>query len=314
MRCRRRLSDHNLSLSGSSPSIPGSAPDEIRHPVPTVLYSTRRLVDRANGATACVLDPLRCYGLPTTASGCALLKAGISGYDVNDPASAHGDSLRMLCAPVQLMARRRPAMRRSRARRQVARCRQLLAAGGYRPAGHRVRRQPGRHRRPASLLGPLPHVIKLSKGNPGRRGDAHREAVGLRGAVETCAGCTPTSWCREFIVEARGANLLFRGRRLRGGRDAPAGPEGRVPPNLHRGEPLLAGAHHLRRGGDLPARVLGQASPASTCCAASGRWLVLEVTSPGLGASRPTGVDVASHRVARGRAGAVAGSGDRTPI
>ncbi len=149
------------------------------------LYSTRRLVEaaRERGHTVRVLDPLRCY-MRIASDGFEMHYKGTADLRLRrgDPAHRRIDHpLRHRgAAPVRADGQLHPQpVRRDPARARQAALPPVAGRAGHRPAGHGVRRQPRRHRRPAVDARPAAARHQAQRRHPGRRRDADREAVGV---------------------------------------------------------------------------------------------------------------------------------------
>ena len=242
---------------------------------------------------------------PATASRMHYKGRPIAGYDAVIPRI--GASITRYGTAVlrqfELMGSYTPeSVRRDPARARQAALPPAAGGAGHRPAGHGVRRQPRRHRRPAVDARPAAARDQAQRGHPGRRRDADREAVGLaqrdRGAARAVRQLPGAGIHRRG--QGRGPALL-RGRRARwsrrcGGRRR----KGDFRSNLHRGgsaKAVRASSRPNRRSRSARRAVLGLGVAGVDLIRSRRGPLVLEVNaSPGLeGIEAATGVDIAGR-------------------
>ena len=290
------------------------------------LYSTRRLVEaaRQRGHTVRVLDPLRCY-MRIASSGFQLHYKGrsLAGYDAVIPRI--GASITRYGTAVlrqfELMGTYSPnpsdAILRAR---DKLRAHQLLAAQGIGLPATVFGDNPDDTSDLLALLGPPPHVVKLSEGTQGAGVMLTEKLSASRAVVETLRGLYANFLVQEFIAEARSADLrcFVVGDRVVAAMRRQA-PKGEFRSNLHRGG--TAKPVRITRAEAATAvraaRVLGLGVAGVDMLRSKRGPLVLEVnSSPGLeGIEAATGVDVAScivsHVVALAQS---RGNEDRTPI
>ncbi|MCL7713168.1 30S ribosomal protein S6--L-glutamate ligase [Stenotrophomonas mori] len=177
------------------------------------LYSTRRLVEaaRARGHTVRILDPLRCY-MRITAGDFSMHYKGrpLSGFDAVIPRigtsiTRYGTAvLRQFemmgaCTP-------NPSDAILRARDKL-RAQQVLAAKGIDMPVTVFGDNPDDTDDLLSMLGPPPHVLKLSEGTQGRGVILTEKLSASRATVEALRGLYANFLVQEFIGEAQGADL-----------------------------------------------------------------------------------------------------------
>lgn len=177
------------------------------------LYSTRRLVEaaRARGHTVRVLDPLRCY-LRIEAGNFRLHYKGRSIQRVDAVIPRIGASVTRYATAVlrqfELMGALTPNSSDAILRaRDKLRAHQLLAAHGIDMPITVFGDNPDDTVDLLSLLGPAPHVIKLTEGAQGRGVILTEKASATRGTVEALRGVYANFIVQEFIAEAGGADL-----------------------------------------------------------------------------------------------------------
>jgi ribosomal protein S6--L-glutamate ligase len=206
------------------------------------LYSTRRLVEaaREQGHTVRVLDPLRCY-MRIACEGFAVHYKGkpLTGVDAVIPrigasVTRYGTAvLRQFelmgsCTP-------NPSDAILRARDKL-RAHQLLAAEGIHMPVTVFGDNPDDTNDLLKLLGPSPHVIKLTESSQGTGVILAEKPSASRGITEALRGLYANFIVQEFIAEAKGADVrcFVVGDRVVAAmrRQAPAG---EFRSNLHRG-------------------------------------------------------------------------------
>lgn len=275
----------------------------------TKLYSTRRLVEAARhaGHTVRTLDPLRCY-MRIASDGFEMHYKGVelSGYHAVIPRI--GASITRYGTAVlrqfELMGcfTPNPSDAITRARDKL-RCHQLLAAQGIGLPATVFGDNPDDTTDLLSMLGPPPHVIKLTEGTQGAGVMLTEKLSASRGVIEALRGLYANFVVQEFIGEAKGADVRCF---VVGGNVIAAmrrqAPEGDFRSNLHRGgtargiTPTDAEIEVATRA----ARVLGLGIAGVDLIRSERGPLVLEVNaSPGLeGIEQASGVDVAGAIVA----------------
>jgi ribosomal protein S6--L-glutamate ligase len=208
----------------------------------TKLYSTRRLVEagRARGMTVRVLDPLRCY-MRIDNTGFSLHYRGrpLSGFDAVIPRI--GASITRYGTAVlrqfELMGAYTPNPSEAILRaRDKLHAHQLLAAAGIGLPVTVFGDNPDDTNDLLSLLGPTPHVIKLTEGAQGAGVLLTEKPAASRGAIEALRGLYANFLMQEFIGEAEGSDIrcLVVGDRVVAAMRRTA-PEGDFRSNLHRG-------------------------------------------------------------------------------
>ncbi|WP_024867713.1 30S ribosomal protein S6--L-glutamate ligase [Pseudoxanthomonas suwonensis] len=268
------------------------------------LYSTRRLVEaaRVRGHSVRVLDPLRCY-MRIAPDGFAMRYKGkpVSGYDAVIPRI--GTSITRYATAVlrqfELMGSWTPngsdAILRAR---DKLRTHQLLAAQGIGLPTTVFGDNPDDTDDLLSLLGPPPHVVKLSEGTQGAGVMLTEKPSASRAVVEALRGLYANFLLQEFVAEAEGADLrcFVVGDRVVAAMRRQAA-EGEFRSNLHRGgEASPAQASEEEQAMAVrSARALGLGVAGVDLIRSSRGPLVLEVNStPGLeGVETACGVDVA---------------------
>ncbi|WP_133477322.1 30S ribosomal protein S6--L-glutamate ligase [Cognatilysobacter segetis] len=206
------------------------------------LYSTRRLVEagREQGHTVRVLDPLRCYmriasgdfamhykGRPLTGVDAVIPRIGAS-------VTRYGTAV---LRQFELMGTRTPnpsdAILKAR---DKLRAHQLLASEGIHMPVTVFGDNPDDTGDLLKLLGPSPHVIKLTESSQGTGVILAEKLSASRGITEALRGLYANFLVQEFIEEAKGADLrcFVVGDRVIAAmrRQAPAG---EFRSNLHRG-------------------------------------------------------------------------------
>ena len=206
------------------------------------LYSTRRLVEaaRARGHSVRVLDPLRCY-MRIAPDGFSMRYKGrpVAGYDAVIPRI--GTSITRYATAVlrqfELMGSwcPNPSDAILRARDKL-RAHQLLAAQGIGLPTTVFGDNPDDTDDLLSLLGPPPHVVKLSEGTQGAGVMLTEKVSASRAVVETLRGLYANFLVQEFVAEAGGADLrcFVVGDRVVAAMRRQAA-EGEFRSNLHRG-------------------------------------------------------------------------------
>lgn len=278
------------------------------------LYSTRRLVEaaRAHGHTVRVLDPLRCY-MRIGSDGFAIHHKGrpLTDYDAVLPRI--GASITRYGSAVlrqfELMGCYTPNPSDAiLIARDKLRCHQLLAAHGLRLPTTVIGDNPDDTADLLSLLGPPPHVIKLTEGSQGAGVMLTEKPSASRAAVEALRGLYANFLVQEFVAEAEGADLRCL---VVGGKVVAAmrrqAPLGDFRSNLHRGGSASAEtpSPEEARTAIRAARLLGLGVAGVDLIRSRRGPLVLEVNaSPGLeGIEAASGVDVADaiiRHIARG--------------
>ena len=268
------------------------------------LYSTRRLVEaaRARGHSVRVLDPLRCY-MRIAPDGFSMRYKGrpAGGYDAVIPRI--GASITRYASAVlrqfELMGCYTPnpsdAILRAR---DKLRAHQLLAAQGIGLPATVFGDNPDDTGDLLALLGPPPHVVKLSEGTQGAGVMLTEKLSASRAVVETLRGLYANFLVQEFVAEAQGADLrcLVVGDRVVAAMRRQAA-EGEFRSNLHRGgegSPAQASAEE-QAVAVRSARALGLGVAGVDLIRSTRGPLVLEVNStPGLeGVESACAVDVA---------------------
>lgn len=177
------------------------------------LYSTRRLVEaaRARGHTVRILDPLRCY-MRINAGDFSMHYKGrpLSGFDAVIPRI--GASITRYGTAVlrqfELMGAATPNSSDAILRaRDKLRAHQLLAACGIDMPVTVFGDSPDDTEDLLSLLGPAPHVVKLTEGAQGRGVILTEKHGATRGTVEALRGLNANFIVQEFVAEAAGADL-----------------------------------------------------------------------------------------------------------
>ena len=268
------------------------------------LYSTRRLVEaaRLRGHSVRVLDPLRCY-MRIAPDGFAMRYKGrpAAGYDAVIPRI--GASITRYGSAVlrqfEMMGCYSPnpsdAILRAR---DKLRAHQLLAAQGIGLPATVFGDNPDDTSDLLALLGPPPHVVKLSEGTQGAGVMLTEKLSASRAVVETLRGLYANFLVQEFVAEAQGADLrcLVVGDRVVAAMRRQAA-EGEFRSNLHRGgEGSAAQASAEEQAVAVrSARALGLGVAGVDLIRSARGPLVLEVNStPGLeGVESACAVDVA---------------------
>ena len=285
------------------------------------LYSTRRLVEAARdeGHTVRVLDPLRCY-MRIACDGFDMHYKGrpLAGYDAVIPrigasVTRYGTAV---LRQFELMGTSTPnpsdAILRAR---DKLRAHQLLAAQGIHMPVTVFGDNPDDTADLLALLGPPPHVIKLTESAQGAGVILTEKLSASKGVTEALRGLYANFLVQEFIAEARGADVrcFVVGDRVIAAmrRQAPAG---EFRSNLHRGG-SAAGVRPSRAECEVAiraTRVLGLGVAGVDLIRSDRGPLVLEVNaSPGLeGIEAASGKDVAGEIV---RFVAKGGGARRTP-
>jgi ribosomal protein S6--L-glutamate ligase len=286
----------------------------------TKLYSTRRLVEaaRGRGHSVRVLDPLRCY-MRIASHGFALHYKGRALADYDAVIPRIGASVTRYGTAVlrqfELMGTRTPNPSEAILRaRDKLHAHQLLAAAGIGLPVTVFGDNPDDTVDLLSLLGPPPHVIKLTEGTQGAGVMLTEKASASRAAVEALRGLYANFVVQEFIAEAQGSDLrcLVVGERVVAAMRRTA-PEGDFRSNLHRGGsagsavPTAAEQATAVRA----ARLMGLQIAGVDMVHSRRGPLVLEVNStPGLeGIEQVSGVDVAGAIVEHLEASAKNASG-----
>ena len=206
------------------------------------LYSTRRLVEaaREQGHTVRVLDPLRCY-MRIACEGFAMHYKGkpLTGFDAVVPrigasVTRYGTAV---LRQFELMGTFTPNASDAILRaRDKLRAHQLLAAEGIHMPVTVFGDNPDDTGDLLKLLGPSPHVIKLTESSQGTGVILAEKLSASRGITEALRGLYANFIVQEFIAEAKGADVrcFVVGDRVVAAmrRQAPAG---EFRSNLHRG-------------------------------------------------------------------------------
>ncbi len=272
------------------------------------LYSTRRLVEaaREQGHSVRVLDPLRCY-MRIAEDGFAMHYRGrpLAGYHAVIPrigasVTRYGTAV---LRQFELMGSYTPnpsdAILRAR---DKLRCHQLLAAQGLGLPITVFGDNPDDTHDLLSLLGPPPHVIKLTEGTQGAGVMLTEKPSASRSVIEALRGLYANFVVQEFIGEAKGADLRCF---VVGGKVVAAmrrqAPKGEFRSNLHRGGKARAVTATLaeQETAVRAARLLGLGVCGVDLIRSRRGPLILEVNaSPGLeGIEGASGVDVAARIV-----------------
>lgn len=273
------------------------------------LYSTRRLVEaaREQGHSVRVLDPLRCY-MRIACEGFDMHYKGksLTGYDAVIPrigasVTRYGTAV---LRQFEHMGTRTPnpsdAILRAR---DKLRAHQLLAAEGIHMPVTVFGDNPDDTADLLKLLGPPPHVIKLTESAQGAGVILTEKLSASRGVTEALRGLYANFLVQEFIAEAKGADVrcFVVGDRVIAAmrRQAPAG---EFRSNLHRGG-SATGVKPSRAECEVAVRatqVLGLGVAGVDLIRSDRGPLVLEVNaSPGLeGIEAASGKDVAGEIVA----------------
>ncbi len=269
------------------------------------LYSTRRLVEaaRAQGHTARVLDPLRCY-MRIASDGFDMHYKGrpLAGYQAVLPRI--GASITRYGSAVlhqfELMGSYTPNTADAIARaRDKLRAHQLLAAQGIGMPTTVFGDNPDDTIDLLSMLGAPPHVIKLNESSQGAGVILTEKPSASRSVVETLRGLYANFLVQEFIAEAEGADLrcFVVGDEVVASMRRQA-PKGDFRSNLHRGGTAEAvqASDDERAVAIRAAQVLGLGVAGVDLIRARRGPLVLEVNaSPGLeGIEAATKVDIAA--------------------
>ncbi len=208
----------------------------------TRLYSTRRLVEaaRARGHVVRVLDPLRCY-MRIASDGFQVHYMGKSLHGFDAVLPRIGASITRYGTAVlrqfELMGSYTPnssvAILRARDKLHAH---QLLAREGIGLPTTVFGDNPDDTADLLSMLGPPPHVIKLTEGTQGAGVMLTEKLAASRGVVEALRGLYANFVVQEFIGEAEGADLrcFVIGDRVVASMRRQA-PEGDFRSNLHRG-------------------------------------------------------------------------------
>ncbi|WP_454832910.1 30S ribosomal protein S6--L-glutamate ligase [Pseudoxanthomonas wuyuanensis] len=272
------------------------------------LYSTRRLVEaaRERGHSVRVLDPVRCY-MRIASDGFGMHYKGrpIAGYSAVIPrigasVTRYGTAV---LRQFELMGSYAPnpsdAILRAR---DKLRAHQLLAAQGIDLPVTVFGDYPDDTVDLLSMLGPPPHVIKLTEGAQGAGVMLTEKPSASRGVVEALRGLYANFVVQEFIGEAEGADLrcFVVGEQVVASMRRQA-PDGDFRSNLHRGGSAEAATATVdeRAMAVRAARVLGLGIAGVDLIRSRRGPLVLEVNStPGLeGIEAVCGVDVAGRIV-----------------
>ena len=258
----------------------------------TKLYSTKRLVEaaRSKGHTVRVLDPLRCY-MRIANNGLAMHYKGkpLADYDAVIPrigasVTRYGTAvLRQFEGMGCHTPNPADAIIRARDKLQTH---QLLGAAGVGMPKTVFGDNPDDTSDLLAMLGPAPHVIKLSEGTQGAGVMLTEKLSASRAVIETLRGLGASFFVQEFIEEAKGADLrcLVIGDQVVASMRRQA-PEGEFRSNLHRGghAAKVDASPEEQAVAVLAARTLGLNIAGVDIIRAKRGPLVLEVNStPGL--------------------------------
>lgn len=290
----------------------------------TKLYSTRRLVEAARqaGHTVRTLDPLRCY-MRICSDGFEMHYKGteLTGYHAVIPrigasVTRYGTAV---LRQFELMGcfTPNPSDAITRARDKL-RCHQLLAAQGIGLPVTVFGDNPDDTDDLLSMLGPPPHVIKLTEGTQGAGVMLTEKLSASRGVIEALRGLYANFVMQEFISEAQGADIRCF---VVGGNVIAAmrrqAPEGDFRSNLHRGGTArgITASDAEIEVATRAARVLGLGIAGVDLIRSKRGPLVLEVNaSPGLeGIEKASGVDVAGAIIAHAAGQKRRGKARRNP-
>jgi ribosomal protein S6--L-glutamate ligase len=272
------------------------------------LYSTLRLVEaaRARGHSVRVLDPLRCY-LRIAPGVFEMHYKGreISGYDAIIPrigasVTFYGTAvLRQFEQMGAFTPNGSDAILRAR---DKLRAHQLLARQGIGLPTTVFGDNPDDTTDLLDMLGPPPHVIKLTEGAQGAGVILAERKSSSRSVIEALRGLYANFLVQEFIAEAKGADIRCL---VVGGRVVAAmrrqAPKGEFRSNLHRGGSARAVEidEDERDIAIRAAATLGLGVAGVDLLRSDRGPLVLEVNaSPGLeGIEGATGLDVAGAMI-----------------
>lgn len=272
------------------------------------LYSTLRLVEaaRARGHSVRVLDPLRCY--MRIAPGVFEMHykgREISGYDAIIPrigASVTFYGTAVLRQFEQMGAFTPNASDAILRARDKLRAHQLLARQGIGLPTTVFGDNPDDTTDLLSMLGPPPHVIKLTEGAQGAGVILAERKSSSHSVIEALRGLHANFLVQEFIAEAKGADVrcLVVGGRVVASMRRQA-PKGEFRSNLHRGGTARAVeiSDGERETAIRAAATLGLGVAGVDLLRSDRGPLVLEVNaSPGLeGIEGATGFDVAGAMI-----------------
>ncbi|HRQ65117.1 MAG TPA: 30S ribosomal protein S6--L-glutamate ligase [Xanthomonadaceae bacterium] len=272
------------------------------------LYSTLRLVEaaRARGHSVRVLDPLRCY-LRIAPGVFEMHYKGreISGYEAIIPrigasVTFYGTAvLRQFEQMGAFTPNGSDAILRAR---DKLRAHQLLARQGIGLPTTVFGDNPDDTTDLLDMLGPPPHVIKLTEGAQGAGVILAERKSSSRSVIEALRGLYANFLVQEFIAEAKGADVrcLVVGGRVFAAMRRQA-PKGEFRSNLHRGGSARAVeiSEDERDTAIRAAATLGLGVAGVDLLRSDRGPLVLEVNaSPGLeGIEGATGLDVAGAMI-----------------
>jgi ribosomal protein S6--L-glutamate ligase len=268
------------------------------------LYSTRRLVEaaRERGHSVRVLDPLRCYmriasdGFQMHYKGRALTDYAVVIPRIGASITRYGSAV---LRQFELMGSFTPNSSDAILKaRDKLRCHQLLAAQGLGLPATVFGDNPDDTADLLSMLGPAPHVIKLTEGTQGTGVMLAEKLAASRSVVEALRGLYANFLVQEFVAEAKGADLRCF---VVGGKVVAAmrrqAPKGEFRSNLHRGGSAKAVTATAAEQDTAvrAARMLGLGVAGVDLLRSRRGPLILEVNaSPGLeGIEAASGVDVA---------------------
>jgi ribosomal protein S6--L-glutamate ligase len=272
------------------------------------LYSTLRLAEaaRARGHSVRVLDPLRCY--MRIAPGVFEMHykgREISGYDAIIPrigASVTFYGTAVLRQFEQMGAYSPNGSDAILRARDKLRAHQLLARQGIGLPTTVFGDNPDDTTDLLDMLGPPPHVIKLTEGAQGAGVILAERKSSSRSVIEALRGLYANFLVQEFIAEAKGADVrcLVVGGRVVASMRRQA-PKGEFRSNLHRGGSARAVeiTDEERETAIRAAATLGLGVAGVDLLRSDRGPLVLEVNaSPGLeGIEGATGLDVAGAMI-----------------
>jgi ribosomal protein S6--L-glutamate ligase len=256
------------------------------------LYSTRRLVEaaRQRGHTVRVLDPLRCYMLIAD-DGLRMHYKGkpLTDYDAVIPRIGASVTRYGTAVLRQFEGMGCPTPNPSDAivrARDKLHAHQILARAGVGMPATVFGDSPDDTGDLLTLLGPTPHVIKLTQGTQGAGVMLTEKLSASRAVIEALRGLEAPFVVQEFIEEAKGADLrcLVVGGRVVASMRRQA-PEGDFRSNLHRGGSAekVEASEEEQRVAVAAAQALGLGVAGVDIIRACRGPLVLEVNStPGL--------------------------------
>lgn len=256
------------------------------------LYSTRRLVEaaRSRGHTVRILDPLRCYmrisndGLSMHYKGKALPKIDAVIPRIGSSITRYGTAvLRQLEGMNCHTPNTADAIIRSRDKLMAH---QVLVRAGVGMPTTVFGDNPDDTADLLAMLGPPPHVIKLTQGTQGAGVMLTEKPSASRAVIEALGGLEAPFVVQEFIEEAKGADIrcLVVGDRVLASMKRQA-PDGDFRSNLHRGGSAVPveTSEEEQRVAVMAAQALGLGVAGVDIIRSSRGPLILEVNStPGL--------------------------------